>query len=295
MKSGFVAIVGKPNAGKSTLINKIINKKISIVSDKEQTTRKSIIGVYNKKDLQIVFVDTPGIHDPKSNFGTYMNKVSFNEANGCDVIYYLFDIKKGMDKEDFKILNKLIKYNIPIFCLVNKIDLVSKKILIERLQYANEKYSFAEIFPISAYYGDNINDLLNTTKTYLNSGPKYYSDDVLDNVSNEQKVSEEIRESLLRNLDKEVPHLIAVVIDTYNESSKKITVEASIIVNKESHKGIVLGKKGSMLNKINMESTSKIEKLLSKKVVLSLFVKVVEDWVNNDKKLFEFGYYIDKK
>lgn len=295
MKSGFVAIVGKPNAGKSTLINKIINKKISIVSDKEQTTRKSIIGIYNKKDIQIVFIDTPGIHDPKSNFGTYMNKVSFNEANGCDVIYYMLDVKKGIDKENIKILNKLIKYNIPIFCIMNKIDLVSKKILIERLQYANEKYNFAEIFPISAYYGDNLNELIITTKKYLNNGPKYYPDEILDTVTNEQKVSEEIRESLLKNLDKEVPHLIAVVIDTYKETLNKITVEASIIVNKMSHKGIVLGKKGSMLNKVNMESTSKLEKLLSKKIALSLFVKVEDNWVNNDKKLFEFGYYIDKK
>ena len=294
MKSGFVAIVGKPNSGKSTLINKLIDNKISIVSDKAQTTRNSIIGVYNKKDLQIVFVDTPGIHNPKTSLGSYMNKVSYNEANGCDVIYYLSDVSKGLDKDDKEILDKLFNYDIPIFLILNKIDLVKKNLIIERLAYATSNYKFAEYIPLSALKNDNIDELINTTVSYLKEGPKYYPDDFKNNLSTNQVISEIIRERLLKNLDKEVPHLMAVSIDNYKEDNKKAIIEASIIVNKESHKGIVLGKGGSMLNKVNVEATTELEKKLGLKVVLSLFVKVDEDWINNEKKMFELGYFIEK-
>ena len=294
MKSGFVAIVGKPNSGKSTLINKLIDNKISIVSDKAQTTRNSIIGVYNKKDLQIVFVDTPGIHNPKTSLGSYMNKVSYSEANGCDVIYYLSDVSKGLDKDDKEILDKLFNYDIPIFLILNKIDLVKKNLIIERLSYATSNYKFAEYIPLSALKNDNIDELINTTVSYLKEGPKYYPDDFKNNLSTNQVISEIIRERLLKNLDKEVPHLMAVSIDNYKEDNKKAIIEASIIVNKESHKGIVLGKGGSMLNKVNVEATTELEKKLGLKVVLSLFVKVDEDWINNEKKMFELGYFIEK-
>lgn len=294
MKSGFVAIVGKPNSGKSTLINKLIDNKISIVSDKAQTTRNSIIGVYNKKDLQIVFVDTPGIHNPKTSLGSYMNKVSYNEANGCDVIYYLSDVSKGLDKDDKEILDKLFNYDIPIFLILNKIDLVKKNLIIERLTYATSNYKFAEYIPLSALKNDNIDELINTTVSYLKEGPKYYPDDFKNSLSTNQVISEIIRERLLKNLDKEVPHLMAVYIDNYKDDGKKAIIEASIIVNKESHKGIVLGKGGSMLNKVNVEATTELEKKLGLKVVLSLFVKVDEDWINNEKKMFELGYFIEK-
>ena len=294
MKSGFVAIVGKPNSGKSTLINRLLNQKVSIVSDKAQTTRNSIIGVYNKKDLQIVFVDTPGIHDAKSSLGTYMNKVSFNEANGCDVIYYLSDASKGLDRSDKEILDKLFSYDIPVFLVLTKIDLCKKNLLMERLAYATNNYNFKEFIPISALKDDNVEELLNTTLGYLDEGPIYYPDDFKTNLSVNQKISEIVRERVLKNVDKEIPHLIAVSIDTLNESDNKMIIEATITVNKDSHKGIIVGKGGSMLQKINMESCSELEKEFNKKVVLSLFVRVEEDWVNNEKKMFELGYFIDK-
>lgn len=294
MKSGFIALVGKPNSGKSTLLNRILNRKVSIVSDKAQTTRNSILGVYNKDDLQIVFVDTPGIHNAKNSLGTYMNKVSFNEANGCDVIYYLSDATKGLDNEDKEILSKIFTYDIPVFLVVTKIDLAKKNLVMTRLNYALNNYDFAEFIPISALNNDNIDELISTTVNYLNEGPRYYPDDFDSNISFNQKVSEIIRERILKNIDKEIPHLVAVSIDRTEETDSKIIVEATITVNKDSHKGILLGKKGDMLKKINMESVSELESIYNKKVVLSLFVKVEEDWVNNEKKMFELGYFIDK-
>lgn len=294
MKSGFVAIVGKPNSGKSTLINKILGTKVSIVSSKAQTTRNSIVGVYNDNDLQIVFVDTPGIHDAKSSLGSYMNKLSFNEANGCDVIYYLCDCTKGLDRSDKEILSKIFTYDIPVFLILTKIDLCKKTSIMERLNYATTNYNFKEYIPISALKNDNIDELLKTTFNYLNEGPKYYPEDFKTNMSINQKISEIIRERVLKNVDKEIPHLVAVSIDTLKESDTKLTIEATITVNKKSHKGIIVGKNGDMLSKINYESTSELENEFNKKVALSLFVRVEEDWVNNEKKMFELGYFIDK-
>lgn len=294
MKSGFVAIVGKPNSGKSTLINRILNNKVSIVSDKAQTTRNSIVGVYNREDLQIVFVDTPGIHEAKNSLGTYMNKLSYNEANGCDVIYYLSDANKGLDRSDKEILDKLFSYDIPVFLVLTKIDLCKKNTLMERLAYATSNYSFKEYIPISALKDNNVEELLNTTFSYLDEGPKYYPEDFKTNLSISQQISEIIRERVLKNIEKEIPHLVAVTIDTLNMKDNKMTIEATITVNKESHKGIIVGKSGSMLNKINIESCTQLEKEFNKKVILSLFVKVEEDWINNEKKMFELGYFIDK-
>lgn len=294
MKSGFISIIGKPNAGKSTLLNKIFNNKISIVSDKPQTTRNSVLGVYNKEDLQIVFVDTPGIHDAKTSLGNYMNKVSYNEAYGCDIIYYLLDCKKGFNSDDNEILDKIFSYNIPVFLLLNKIDECSKNDIITRLSYGDSHYKFSEFIPISALKGENIDTLMDVTSSYLKEGPMYYPKDYLTNLSNKQKVSEIIRERILKNVDKEIPHLIAVSIDEYNESESKVIIEACITVNKDSHKGIILGKNGSMLKKINIESCSELKDILKKKIVLSLFVKVCEDWINDEKRMFELGYFINK-
>lgn len=294
MKSGFVAIIGKPNAGKSTLLNKIFNSKISIVSNKPQTTRNSTLGVYNRDDLQIVFVDTPGIHDAKTGLGDYMNKVSYNEANGCDIIYYLVDVTKGFNNDDKGILDKLFTYNIPIFLVLNKVDDTNKNTIIERLGYADKNYKFAEFIPISALKGDNIDTLLDVTKSYLKEGPMYYPKDYMSNLSNNQKCSEIIRERILKNIDKEIPHLVAVSIDKFLEEENKVLIEACITVNKDSHKAIILGKNGSTLKKINLESSSELKNLYNKKIILSLFVKVDDDWINNQKRMFELGYFINK-
>lgn len=294
MKSGFVSIIGRPNAGKSTLLNSLLSDKLAITSPKAQTTRNSITGILNEKDYQIVFVDTPGVHTPKTSLGVYMNKEALNQVEGADVIYYLVDGKTGIRNEDKDILDRLFKSYSNIFLLINKIDEINKDKLIERLSYASRIYKFAEIIPISALNKDNLDELLKTTISYLKDNVRYYPEDINNTSSKEFKIVETIREKILLNLDEEVPHLCAVKIINIEEKENRIDIAADIIVNKDSHKAILIGKKGSMLKKINTSSIISLKKLFNKKVNLSTFVKVDEDWINSDKKLFELGYFIEK-
>lgn len=294
MKSGFIAIVGRPNAGKSTLLNSLLSKKVAITTHKAQTTRNAILGILNKSDYQIVFIDTPGIHNPNTHLGTYMNKEAYNQAFGADVIYYIVDGNSGIRNEDKQILDRLFEYNAPVFLLVNKIDEISKNKLIERLNYAASSYDFKEIIPISALNKDNLDDLIETSLNYLNDSVKYYPSDIETPNSLEFQIAEIIREKIILNTEQEIPHLSAVKIDTLKESDKRITIEATIIVNKDSHKAIIIGKSGSMLKKINTQSSIDIKKLTGKKVFLSLYVRVEEDWLNKDKKLFDLGYFLEK-
>ena len=291
MKSGFVALVGRPNVGKSTILNCILGNKISIVTPKSQTTRDNVQGIYNDDESQIVFVDTPGIHEAKNHLGTYMNKEAYAQADGADLILYLVDASKGLDKDDKEVLKKIFAYNIPTFCVLNKIDEINNEKLIERCSYASLNYDFKEIIPISALNKDNIEELIKTCASYLKEGPLYYGKDVDDISSLEFKISEIIREKIILYTFKEVPHFSAVKIDEIKESDNKIIISASIIVNKSSHKGIIIGKNGDMLKKINMSSSKEIKSLTGKKVFLSLFVKVEEDWLNKEKKLFDLGYF----
>lgn len=291
MQSGFVALIGKPNAGKSTLINALLDKKVAITTYKAQTTRNSILGILNKENLQIIFIDTPGIHEAKTYLGSYMNKEAYASADGADIIYYVIDGQKGLNNEDKEILDKLFSYDIPIFAIFNKIDEISNDKLIERCNYAANHYDFKEIIPISALEKNNLDELLETTKKYLNDGILYYPEDVDEVNTLEFKISEIIREKIILNTYEEIPHLTAVKIDEYKEKENKIFIEASIIVNKQSHKGIIIGKQGSMLKKINMAASKDLKELLNKKIVLSLYVKVEEDWLNKEKKLFDLGYF----
>jgi len=295
MKSGFVAILGKPNAGKSTLVNTLLKDKIAITTPKAQTTRNAILGIYNNNDCQIIFIDTPGLHKAENSLGVYMNKVSFAQALGVDIIYYLIDASHGLDNEDKENLNKLFAYKVPVFLLVNKIDNVKEDVLISRVAYASNNYDFKEIIPISALNNDNLDELLKVTKNYLNDNVKYYSDETKTTYSLEFRISEIIREKIITNLDKEVPHLVAVTIDEIKEKTSKAFISATIICNKKSHKGIIIGKSGSMLRKINCEASKDIAKIFNKKIVLSLFVKVEEDWLNSSKELFNLGYFIDNE
>lgn len=291
MKSGFIALIGKPNAGKSTLLNALLNKKIAITTSKAQTTRNSIQGILNREDVQIIFVDTPGIHEAKTYLGSYMNKEAYAQADGADIIYYLVDSKKGINKEDEEVLERLFSYDIPIFCIFNKLDEVNKEKLMERCAYASAHFNFKEIIPISALNKQNLDDLINTSINYLNEGPLYYPQGTEDISSLEFKISEIIREKIILFTEKEVPHFTAVKVDELKEEDNKIIISASIIVNKDSHKGIIIGKKGDMLKKINMSSSKDIKALTHKKVYLNLFVKVEEDWLNKQKKLFDLGYF----
>lgn len=294
MLSGFVAIIGKPNAGKSTLINALLNKKIAITTHKAQTTRNSILGILNEEELQIVFIDTPGIHEAKTYLGAYMNKAAYASADGADIIYYVIDSHSGLNNDDKQVLEKLFSYDIPIFAIFNKIDEISNDRLIERCTYAAKNYDFKEIIPISALNKNNLDELLKTTKNYLKDGVLYFPSDTSDVTTLEFKISEIIREKIILNTLQEVPHLTAVTIDEYKEKGNKAFIEASIIVNKQSHKGIIIGKQGSMLKKINMASSKELKELLGKKVILSLYVKVEEDWLNKEKKLFDLGYFNEK-
>ena len=292
MKSGFIAILGRPNAGKSTLINSIMKEKIAITTQKAQTTRNAILGILNEEDSQIVFIDTPGIHEAKTALGTYMNREALSQAEGVDIIYYIVDGTKGLQSEDKQILERVFSYGAPVFLLVNKIDEISSDLLIRRLTYASDNYSFAEIIPISALKKDNIDELIATSKGYLTDSVQYYPEDVKTNMNRDFRISEIIREKIILNTREEIPHLVAVRIEEIKEKTSKVQIEATIICNKDTHKGIIIGRSGSMLKKINDQASSDIARLFDgKKIILSLYVKVEEDWLNSQKQLFDLGYF----
>ena len=295
MKSGFIAIIGRANAGKSTLINTILDRKIAIATHKAQTTRNAIAGIYNDDDSQMIFIDTPGIHDAKTTLGSYMNREALSQANGADVVYFICDGYKGLQKEDEEILDKLFSYELPVFLLINKIDTLKDDVLISRLTYAASRYDFAEIVPISALEKKNIDELLKTTKGYLSDSVRYYPEDMITNMSEEFNVSEIIREKIILSTYEEIPHLTAVEIEELKKTDNKVFIEATIICNKDTHKGIIIGKNGSMLKKINIAASKELKAYFEKKVVLSLYVRVEEDWLNKEKRLFELGYFLDKE
>ena len=296
MKSGFIAIIGRANAGKSTLINTLLADKIAITTNKAQTTRNSILGIYNDDNYQIVFIDTPGIHEAKTALGSYMNKEAYSQADGADIILYIIDGNIGLQDEDRKILDKVFNYNIPIFLVVNKIDEINQSRLISRLAFADNNYKFNEIIPISALNNENVDELLNTCKKYLKDEILYYPNDINTTANIDFKISEILREKLINNLNKEVPHLLACKVDMIKDLTSKVFIEASIICNKDSHKAIIIGKNGSMLKRINSEACKDIAYLFdNKKIYLSLFVKVESDWQNSQKQLFNLGYFNEDK
>ena len=292
MRSGFIAILGKPNAGKSTLINAILKEKIAITTQKAQTTRNAILGILNEEDSQIVFIDTPGIHEAKTALGAYMNKEALSQAEGVDIIYYIVDGQKGLQADDKKILERVFSYGAPVFLLMNKIDEVSSDLLIKRLTYAQNNYDFAEIIPICALNGENLEELLRTSREYLHDDVQYYPENVKTNRSRDFRIAEIIREKIILNMREEVPHLVACKVEEVKELTSKVQIEATIICNKKTHKGMIIGKNGSMLKKINNEASRDIAALFDgKKIILSLYVKVEEDWLNSQKQLFDLGYF----
>ena len=292
MKSGFIAILGKPNAGKSTLINALLGEKIAITTDKAQTTRNAILGIMNNDNEQIVFIDTPGIHEAKTALGSYMNKEAMSQAEGVDIIYYIVDGGKGLQSDDKDILKRVFSYGAPVFLLMNKIDELSSDLLIRRLAYAQSNYDFAEIIPISALKKDNLEELLETSRKYLKDDVQYYPADMKTNMNLEFRISEIIREKIITNMREEVPHLVACRIEEIKEKTSKVFIEATIICNKDTHKGIIIGRNGSMLKKINDQASSDIAKLFDhKKIILSLYVRVEEGWLNSQKQLFDLGYF----
>lgn len=295
MKSGFVAILGRPNVGKSTILNAILNKKISIVTDKSQTTRDAIKGIYNADGVQIVFTDTPGIHKPHAKLGEEMNNTAFSAAHDVDASILVVDASMPFGEFDQYIIDHLDIKNVPLIIALNKID----QARINEVMVVKEKYQ--SIFP-EAHFVEmvakdrfNIDELLKVTIDLLPEGPAYYPDDVLSDKNMSFIAKEIIREKALKTLKQEVPHSIAVVIDKFDEKTKPVHISASIIVEKDSQKGIVIGKGGERLKKIGQRSREDIERILSEHVFLELFVRVQEDWRNTDALLESYGYKQKKK
>ena len=284
MKSGFVSIVGRPNVGKSTLLNAIIGKKIAITSSTAQTTRNIIQGIYNEDDLQIVFVDTPGIHKPQNKLGTVLNKQAYYSLSDVDVILFLVDVTQKFGRGDNFILEKLKENDIPVILVLNKIDKINYEELLPIIDKYKDLYPFKEIVPLSAMKSKNIDELIKVISNYLSDDIKYYDDDIITNVSATFSISELVREKVLYFTTKEVPHAVTCIVDDVSEDKYNVSVSASIIVDRESLKKILIGKNGTMVKKIGIEARRDIENFLDKKVYLDLRVKVIEKW--RDKEQF---------
>ena len=296
-KSGFVAIMGKPNAGKSTLTNKLVGEKVAIVSWKPQTTRNKILGIYNDTNTQIILIDTPGIHTPKNNLGKYMMKNAKSAVEGVDAIIYIVDGEKGIDSKDIKNINNYIEMKNNVIVVLNKIDHITKEKVFEILTKINEIKGISSVVPISALKGKNCDILLNEIKKYLTDTAKYYDDDIYTDKNIRFIIAELIREKALRLLDKEVPYGIGVDITKYSErkDSDIIDIDADIVCEKAAHKPIILGKGGSMIKKIATYARQDLEKIIEKKVFLTVFVRVEEGWRGSEFSMKELGYDIKEK
>ncbi len=295
MKTGFISLIGRPNAGKSTLINQIMDRKIAIVSAKPQTTRTRITGIFTTGDAQMVFVDTPGIHKPKHRLDHYMVEAARSTIYEGDVIYYVVDASVPFGSGEQFILDALKDVDVPVFLLLNKIDLMTPEELMRTIVKWQTRREFAEIFPLSAERGDNVDRLLETSKGYLYDGPSFYPEDAVTDQPERIIMSELIREKILRLTEEEVPHSVAVVIEHMERDEKddKLIVHAAIYTERSSQKGIIIGKQGAMIKKIGTQARRDIEELLGEKIYLKLWVRVKENWRNREGMLHDLGYDMD--
>lgn len=289
MKSGFATIVGRPNVGKSTLLNSIIKEKIAIVSNVAGTTRNTIQGVYNDENTQIVFVDTPGIHKPLDKLGRHLNKQSYESLDDNDVILFLVDAKSGIGKGDLFIVEALKKVESPVILVLNKIDKMTDEEIMASINEYKDIYPFADIVPISALKNDNTERLIKVIKKYLTDDIKYYDDETITNASLRFMVSEYVREKILNLTKDEVPHNITCLTTKYEEYDNIVNINVDIIVGRDSIKKIIIGKQGSMLKQIGSESRVDIENLIGKQVYLELYVKTIKNWRDKERYLQEFG------
>ena len=292
-KSGFAALIGRSNVGKSTLMNQLIGQKIAITSNKPQTTRNRIQTVYTSEEGQIVFVDTPGIHQAKNRLGDYMVGVAKRSLSEVDVILWLVEPSNFIGAGERHILEQLHKVNIPVILVINKIDTVKKEALLGFIDTYRKEMDFAEIVPVSALKDINTDELVTCIMKYLPYGPAFYDEDTITDQPQRQIVAEMIREKALRCLEEEIPHGIAVTIEQMKWRKKIVDIEATIICEKESQKGIIIGKQGVMLKKIGSSARRDIERLLESRVNLQLWVKVKKDWRDSDFLLKNFGYNPD--
>lgn len=290
--SGFVSLIGRPNVGKSTLMNNLIGEKIAIISKKPQTTRNKIQSILTENDFQAIFIDTPGIHKPKSKLGNYMVKSAETTLNEVDIVLYLIEPFEKIKESDLNIIKKLENIKTPIFLIINKIDTVPKEEILKTIESYKSILNFAEIIPISALKNKNTQELLKTIKKYLPEGPKYFPEDMITDQPERQIVSEIIREKSLNLLQEEIPHGIAVEINSMKKRQNKdlIDINATIYCEKDSHKGIIIGKQGAMLKKIGSNARYEIERLLGSNINLQIWIKVKKDWRDSDFLLKNFGY-----
>lgn len=290
-KSGFITIIGRPNVGKSTLLNSLIGEKLSIVSNKPQTTRNNISLILTNKQYQFVFVDTPGIHKPKHVLGEYMVKVAKDSIKEVDLILFVTTPEQELHRGDIHILEKLKNINKPVFLVINKIDEKIPETIVKTIKTYSEFFSFKEVIPISAIKGKNKEELINTMLKYIPEGPQYYPSDMITDKNERFIVSEIIREKALRVLSQEVPHGIAIeVLKMKKDKNDVYEIEVNMFCEKESHKGIIVGKNGSTLKRISTYARMDIEKFLDNKVYLKIWVKSKKEWRNNNFILNELGY-----
>lgn len=289
MKSGFVAIIGKPNAGKSTILNSLLERDIAIVTSKAQTTRNAIRGIFDDGNYQIVFVDTPGVHKARHSLGKIMNQDAFDATKNVDAIVLVVDASSRFNEGD-RVIMETIQKDIPLFVVINKIDLMRLPDVERVKDTYSRAYPNAKLIEMSAIEGFNIDYLLQEIKKILKDGPRYYPEDCISDKDASFYVSEIIREKLLKYLKEEVPHELAVRVDAIEHKSKEAYIKATIIVDRESHKGIIIGKGGKMIRMIGTKSRKTLEEYFNKHIFLELFVSVKEDWINNPRILKELGY-----
>lgn len=295
-KSGFISIIGRPNVGKSTFLNRVIGQKIAIMSDKPQTTRNKVQGVLTQDDAQMIFIDTPGIHKPKHKLGEFMSKVSKNALREVDAIMFMVNAQQKLGTGDRYVIDMLKGTKTPVFLIINKIDAIHPDEVLKIVDQYKDEFDFAEIVPISALQGNNVDNLLTTLKKYLPEGPQYYPADQVTDHPERFIIAELIREKALHLTRDEVPHSIAVEIEKIRreEDKDRVHVMATIIIERESQKGIIIGKRGAMLKEIGTRARKDIENLLGSKVYLELWVKVQKDWRDRSSQLRDYGYRDDE-
>ena len=290
MKSGFVSFVGRPNVGKSTLLNSILGKRVAITSDKPQTTRNMIQGIYNDKDTQIVFVDTPGIHKPQNKLGRALNKQTYFTINDVDIVIMVVDISEKIGKGDMFVIDVLKNVDKPVFLVINKIDKLPREEILKKIDEYQKLYDFREIIPVSARKNDNTDRLLEVIKKYLPDNIKYFDDNTVTSSSPEFIISEFVREKVLDLTNEEVPHAVTCIVEQIEEYDDIMNISATVIVDRENLKKIIIGKNGSMIKEIGIRARRDIEAYFDKKVYLELFVKVIPKWRDKEKFLNMIGY-----
>lgn len=291
MKSGFVSLVGRPNVGKSTLLNSILGRKIAITSNKSQTTRNVIQGIYNDNDTQIVFIDTPGIHKPKNKLGKMLNKEAYFSIQDVDAILFLVDITEKLGKGDKFVIEVLKNIKKPVILVINKIDMVPKEQILLTIDAYKDLYDFEEIVPVSALKRDNVERLIGVIKKYLKDEIKYFDDNTITSSSNEFMISELIREKILYLTEEEVPHSVTCYVENIDYQKDIVNIDAYIVVDRDSLRKIIIGKQGSMIKEIGTRARIAIEEFLGKKVYLQLFVKVLPKWRDRERYLNELGFH----